>query len=178
VDFTLDDWAEPPPTEEGAPYREIRRPKAGGKVSGYVLSLRVWGGPVHFWQGHDFPHSKAVGRCMICQVANVPIRWKGYLECGTSPSAPRFLVELTSDAIRGQLDFHSSAPPLRGRLITVSRPGRSPQGRLIVSLEAGCPPECLPEPIDLARLMHRIWLSTGMPLPPVEGKKGQKNGED
>jgi hypothetical protein len=99
---------------------EIRRLKAGQKLTFTVYSESFWGCWVH-WNGQTTePCFEDVKKC-AGHLRQLPLRWKGYLHGFEHERSKDIFLEFTALAAQQLLSFFEHAALLRGKRFSVSR---------------------------------------------------------
>lgn len=149
------DWkSDPPPKAEGYGMRLLRTP-AKSPLRGMITCDSLQGTPTHYFGGRTVPCQQK--SCKACE-HGVGWLWHGYLSMILPTTHEHVLLELTAQACEIVNDFHKKNSLLRGALITATRAGKLPNGRVLLQLNPGDLQGInLPDPPDVRKHMMHIW---------------------
>lgn len=102
------------------PDMEIRRLKAGQKITFTVYSSQFWGVWVHWNGSRTEPCFEDVKRCPG-HLRQLPLRWKGYLHGFEHERSRDIFLEFTALAAQQLLSFFDSDALLRGKRFNIMR---------------------------------------------------------
>lgn len=144
------------PHRAQAPNLTLIRTRAGTTNKGVCLSRDVLGAEVHYC-GRTVPHVEPAEDCDGCK-AKRQKRWEGYIAAWNPSGGKIVLLTITAgaaDAFEAYAALHGS---IRGAMVTLSRPGGRPNGRIVAELQpSGIASTRLPDEPDLFAVVANIW---------------------
>lgn len=131
------------------------RVRAKGAQSAFVLSTRFLGVWTHYWHGHTTPCTSP--DCDACQHGHAAT-WHGYLALWNAKDQAAKILEFTAAAGQDLEDWLLANGSLRGSLLTASRAGNRPNGRVHLQFRPAAPtdPKLPPEPAILP-MLAALW---------------------
>jgi hypothetical protein len=144
--------------ELDVPYAEIRSPRYGVQVQGYVVCPKILGVYTHYYGNRTIPHLNDRTLCEGCQAERAK-RWKGYLGLYNPAKKELLLGELTQyAALPWKKLLESGDCDLRGALAKITRLGRAVNSRCKLELTLrACKSEALPEAFQILPVLRKIW---------------------
>lgn len=149
------EWSDSPNELRRTDAVAILRAGTGSTPALIVLSERVVGVELHWWQGRTTPHIK--GNCPACE-AKRPAVWKGYLAVYNPKTHVVNILEITPCCIDPLATYRQAFGTLKGGLLTLTRSNTKKNGRLTATITpSNIAPNSLPPcPPVQAALVH-MW---------------------
>jgi hypothetical protein len=133
----------------------LLRTPATGSIAGHCLSDRIVGTNTHYAQGRTQPCEHP--HCAAC-AAKLPFRYHAYFAILLDRNQKQAVVEVTAPPAHVLVTFRAEHGSLRGVHITLTRPRRTPNGRVHIQLSPGqIAPSLLPQPVDAILFMTELW---------------------
>lgn len=149
------DWTDTPNDLRRTDSIAILRAGTGTTPALVVLSDKVVGAELHWWNGRSTPHIK--GKCPACD-AKRPAVWKGYIAVYNPKTHQINILELTPCCIDPLAVYRQTFGSLKGALITLSRPGTKKNGRLTATITpSNFPQSSLPLCPDVRAALVFMW---------------------
>ena len=132
-------------------------PKAGQTVAAISLSVRPEVALVHYTAERGRPCTGQYETCHWCQTT--PYRPRSYLYvAGWSPDSGRYMVlQITKHAAVRCRPLIDNAVSLRGKKITLKRPGQHAEGAVFATVEDFRLKGELPQPFNVREAMEVVW---------------------
>jgi hypothetical protein len=161
-----------PPADQKEFALPIMRTPAHGKFQAIVTSEDLLGCNTHWWGGRTVPCEAP--DCEACREGS-PYRWHAYCSAFIPKTAIHVLFECTAQASETLVQYRVAHGTLRGCLIDAYRWRSAPNGRVIIrATPAAQPPDTLPKPPDLLKVLTVIWqLNNGSMTKGEHGPYGQ-----
>jgi hypothetical protein len=149
------EWSDSPDTLRRTDSVAILRAGTGATPALIVLSERVLGVELHWWQGRSTPHIK--GKCPACE-AKRPAVWKGYIAVYNPKTHVVNILEITPCCIDPLSVYRQAFGTLRGGLLTLSRSNTKKNGRLTATImPSNFPLSGLPPCPDVQAALVFMW---------------------
>lgn len=158
-------WADNPGPERFKMF-PIYNPTPDRPVNVIILSDKITGVYIHYYDRRTRPCTRLEGRCHGCEIA-VDRRWKAYLAAFDPIKGRLCIAELTREAVEKCPSLTTLNGRLRGLHLRLDRTGQSRNSRVQAKVyERTSTPDNMPAPFALREALERVWF---------EGRRGAED---
>lgn len=141
-------------------------------TSAVLVSSKLEQTEIHYWGGRSVPHTKPAESCEPCRDGWQAPKWYGFALVQLQ-GGKLCIARITRCAADSCPILTDKAANLRGKLLTLSRVKKSPQGEMRAELRDIPPLTHLAPELDLWAILLNLW-GLHPDFPPVLREKGER----